>query len=88
MKRIAWAVCLLIGLLATGPAAQNPLVVDVWPGKSANDAGIAGAEKFFELTIKGKPYIAPCAEKPPAPAHQNNPRMGPPCSISRRGRCK
>src|SRR4051794_34883320 len=41
-----------------GPAlAQNPLVVPLWPGKPADDVGITGEEKFFELKVNGKPYL-------------------------------
>jgi acetyl esterase/lipase len=48
---------LLAWLLVTLPAAaQNPLVVDLWPGKPAGDVGIAGEERSFQLTIAGKPY--------------------------------
>jgi acetyl esterase/lipase len=57
MKRITTAICLLGWLLVAAPAAaQQPLVVDVWPGKPAGDLGIAGTEKFFELKVGGKPY--------------------------------
>jgi hypothetical protein len=57
MNRIA---SLLICLFVTAPvAAQNPLVVIIWPGKPADDLGIAGAEMFFELKIKGKPMKSP-----------------------------
>jgi acetyl esterase/lipase len=58
MKRSAGAVALLIGLFAAGPAAaQTPTVVNVWPGKPADDnADSIGAEKFFELKVGGKPY--------------------------------
>src|SRR5262245_58718100 len=59
MKPIASSVTLFLGLLAVAPAAaaDNPLVVDVWPGKPADDdAGKIGAEKFIELQVDGKPY--------------------------------
>lgn len=36
--------------------AAGPIVVDIWPGKVPDDAGIAGDEKFFELKVGGKPY--------------------------------
>jgi acetyl esterase/lipase len=42
--------------IAATAAAQNPQVVDVWPGKPAGDVGIAGEEKFFEFKVGGKPY--------------------------------
>src|SRR5947209_820142 len=56
MKRIATS--LLLALLVTGSAAaQNPVVVNIWPGKPADDdAAKIGAEKFFELKVGGKPY--------------------------------
>src|SRR5688572_19493870 len=55
MSRIA---TLLLLLFATNVAvAQEPLVVPLWPGKPADDVGIPGEEKFFELMIKGKPYM-------------------------------
>lgn len=49
---------LLLSLLLVGAAsAQNPLVLDIWPGKPADDdAAKIGPEKFFELMVKGKPY--------------------------------
>ena len=57
MNRIAAILALPLCLLVTDPtAAQNPIVVNIWPGKPADDVGIAGAEKFFELKIKGRPY--------------------------------
>jgi acetyl esterase/lipase len=49
--------CLLALFLAALPApAQEPLVIDIWPGKPAGDVGIAGAERSFQLTVAGKPY--------------------------------
>ncbi len=51
---------LLAGLFVTVPAvaADKPLVLDVWPGKPADDdAAAIGPEKFFELKIGGKPYL-------------------------------
>jgi acetyl esterase/lipase len=52
------SVALFLCLLTTGAAAaQNPLVVDIWPGKPADDVGIPGAEHFFELKVNGKPYL-------------------------------
>jgi acetyl esterase/lipase len=48
---------LLIALAAALPAAgQEPIVVDLWPGKPAGDVGITDAEKFFELKVGDKPY--------------------------------
>jgi len=57
MKRIA-LLSLLICLSRTClcPAADQPLVVPVWPGKVPGDVGISGEEKFIELIVSGKPY--------------------------------
>src|SRR5437762_6665141 len=58
MTRIAAAsilLCLVVALVAR--AAEKPLVIDIWPGKPADDdAGKIGEEKFFELKVGGKPY--------------------------------
>jgi acetyl esterase/lipase len=58
MKRIASTALLLLFLAAAcpAPAADPPLVVELWPGKPPGDLGIAGEEKFFQLQVKGKPY--------------------------------
>ncbi|MCI0463930.1 MAG: alpha/beta hydrolase [Gemmataceae bacterium] len=61
MKRTTIAVFLLAGLLVGGSGGtagdQKPLVTDIWPGKAPDDdSGKIGPEKFFQLTIKGKPY--------------------------------
>ena len=38
-------------------AAVQPLVIDVWPGKPADDgAETIAPEKFRELIVDGKPY--------------------------------
>jgi acetyl esterase/lipase len=49
---------LLLSLLCSPAlAADKPLVVDIWPGKPADDdAAKIGEEKFFELMVNGKPY--------------------------------
>ena len=48
MRSIASAASLLVGMLSACAAfAGEPLVVDVWPGKTPGDAGIAGEEKSF-----------------------------------------
>jgi acetyl esterase/lipase len=51
MKQIALTSCLLVAwtAFAQQAKAQEPLVIDIWPGKPADDAGIAGTEKFIEL---------------------------------------
>ncbi len=39
------------------PPPPAPTVVTLWPGQPADDdAGKIGAEKFFQLMVKGKPY--------------------------------
>lgn len=58
MKSIALTVSLLLGLWANSLiAADQPLVIDVWPGKPADDnAETIGEEKFIQLIVKGMPY--------------------------------
>jgi acetyl esterase/lipase len=58
MKPIASTVLAVVCLSTawTAKGAEKPTVVDVWPGKAPNDAGISGEEKFIELKIDGKPY--------------------------------
>jgi acetyl esterase/lipase len=41
----------------TSVAAAEPTVVDLWPaGRAADDVGIPGEERFFDLLVQGKPY--------------------------------
>ena len=48
VRRIALTVLLLAGVFVTSPVgAGEPLVVDVWPGKTPGDAGISGQERSF-----------------------------------------
>src|SRR6516165_414155 len=59
MKHVVRGFYLLVCLSTTGAvvAAEKPLLIDVWPGKPADDnAATIGPEKFFELKGKGKPY--------------------------------
>jgi len=57
MRRITSAVSLLIGLFVTVPAfAAEPLVVDLWPGKTPGDAGIKGQETS---RIHPSPLVGP-----------------------------
>jgi len=57
VHRIAFAVSLLVGLLVTIPAfAAEPLVIDLWPGKTPGDVGIDGQEKF---RIYQSPLVGP-----------------------------
>lgn len=46
----------LFGIAALA-RADEPLVVDLWPGKAADDVGIPGEEHFFELIVRGKPHF-------------------------------
>lgn len=61
MKRItscALALILVVCCHSTSArGADQLLVVDLWPGKPPGDVGIAGAEKVFELQVKGQPYL-------------------------------
>jgi acetyl esterase/lipase len=54
LMRIA-AVAVLLLSLAAAPSGEST-VVDLWPGKPPDDAGIPGAERFFQLQMNGKPY--------------------------------
>jgi acetyl esterase/lipase len=58
MRRFASTVALLafFSQASSAPAAEKPLVVNVWPGKVPGDVGISGEEKFIELKVDGKPY--------------------------------
>jgi acetyl esterase/lipase len=57
MKRMTSALVFFVFGFGVGPTrAQEPLIVDIWPGNPAGDAGISGEEKFFELKVGGKPY--------------------------------
>lgn len=48
---------MLAGLVTTSSLAADPLVVDVWPGKTPGDVGIAGEEKSitYESPLIGAP---------------------------------
>jgi acetyl esterase/lipase len=57
MHRVAWTVFLLVGGLVAVPAsAAEPLVVDLWPGKTPEDVGIAGQETS---RIHQSPLVGP-----------------------------
>lgn len=58
MTRITGPALLIYICLATLAAhgAQQPIVVDLWSGKAADDVGIPGEEHFFDLVIKGKSH--------------------------------
>lgn len=58
MIRIASVLSLMLaGLVTTSSLAADPLVVDVWPGKTPGDVGIAGEEKSitYESPLIGAP---------------------------------
>jgi len=56
MKNLALTI-VLVGLCVNMAAAGDPFVIDVWPGKPADDdASTIGDEKFRELIVDGKPY--------------------------------
>jgi acetyl esterase/lipase len=57
MDRIACVLSLLLGGLVTNPSfAAEPLVVDVWPGKTPGDVGIKGQETS---RIHQSPLVGP-----------------------------
>lgn len=59
MNRILPAAALVLGavIVPPAPAAEKALVVDVWPGKPADDAAAKiGEEHFRDLIVGGKPY--------------------------------
>ena len=57
MRRIAFAVSLCAGLLAAIPAfPSEPVVVDLWPGKTPGDVGIKGQEAS---RIHQSPLVGP-----------------------------
>ena len=49
----------LLLLFLSAPAfAAEPLVVDLWPGKPADDDSVKiGEERSFQLMVEGKPYL-------------------------------
>src|ERR1700733_6297890 len=58
MNRAAFAVSFFVsGWVACPPFAADPLVVDLWPGKTPGDVGIKGEEhsKIFQSPILGGP---------------------------------
>ncbi|MFN0197528.1 MAG: alpha/beta hydrolase [Planctomycetaceae bacterium] len=60
MKQLALTLAVVVGLFANGVVtlADEPLVIDVWPDKPADDnAGTIGAEKTIELIENGKVYL-------------------------------
>src|SRR6516162_6485461 len=57
MRRFSLSFTFLFSLSLPAFAADKPLVVNIWPGKPADDdAAKIGEEKFIQLMVKGKPY--------------------------------
>jgi hypothetical protein len=57
MKQFVLALTLVAGVFVTEVEADDPLVINVWPGKPADDdASSIGEERFRELIVDGKPY--------------------------------
>lgn len=58
MNDMALGVSLVVGFFATSTAfAKEPLVVDLWPGKTPGDAGITGQEnsRIHQSLLVGPP---------------------------------
>jgi acetyl esterase/lipase len=53
MHPLAFALCSTLSLVAL---ADEPMVLELWPGKVPGDVGISGEERFFQLQVNGKPY--------------------------------
>jgi acetyl esterase/lipase len=68
MRRIASSVSLLVGLFAACAAsAADPLVVDLWPGKTPGDVGIDGQENsrtYQSAIIDGPTRLITNVSKP------------------------
>ena len=57
MQRIACVASLIFGFVAVGPVfAADPLVIDLWPGKTPGDVGIRGEETS---RIHQSPLVGP-----------------------------
>lgn len=55
-RRASLSLLICLSVISMNGRADQPLVVDIWPGKVPGDVGIAGEEKFRELIVDGKPY--------------------------------
>jgi acetyl esterase/lipase len=55
-QRLGLAILAIAIFSASSHAQEKTTVVNIWPGKPADDVGIAGEEKFFQLLVKGKPH--------------------------------
>jgi acetyl esterase/lipase len=67
VRRFTLAVMLLVGSIATIPAfAAEPLVVDLWPGKTPGDVGIKGREtsRIHQSPIVGPTRLITNVTKP------------------------
>ena len=75
MRRIALDVLLLAGLFVSIPAfAAEPLVVELWPGKTPGDVGIKGEEtsKIRQSPLVGPTKIITNVTKPTLTVYQAN----------------
>ncbi|MGP0068661.1 MAG: alpha/beta hydrolase [Isosphaeraceae bacterium] len=73
MHRIAIALSLLLGGFATSPAfAAEPLVVDLWPGKTPGDVGIKGQEtsRIHQSPLVGPTKLITNVTKPTLTVYQ------------------
>ena len=59
MKRLTAALALITGLCVVWPAAADqPLVVELWPGKAPDETGTIGPEKVHFSKPQGPKYVA------------------------------
>ena len=75
VRRIAFDVLLLAGLFVSIPAfGAEPLVVDLWPGKTPGDVGIKGEEtsKIRQSPLVGPTKIITNVTKPTLTVYQAN----------------
>jgi len=73
VHRIAFAMLLLVGLFVTVPAfAAQPLVVELWPGKTPGDVGISGQEtsRIHQSPIVGPTKLITNVTKPTLTIYQ------------------
>jgi acetyl esterase/lipase len=73
IDRVACVCALLAGLLMTGPAAAaEPVVVDLWPGKTPGDVGVKGQEtsRIHQSPIVGPTKLITNVTKPTLTIYQ------------------
>jgi acetyl esterase/lipase len=73
MYRIAQAVMLLVGVIVTTTAfAAEPVVVDLWPGKTPGDVGVSGREtsRIHQSPIVGPTRLITNVTKPTLTIYQ------------------